>query len=78
MHGKRASLPKGAFNGDPAAMGMGNVLDNGKTKTRSAELPTAGLIDPVESFKKTGQMLFWNPDTAIFNADLQFFFMEGC
>jgi len=75
MHEKRASFSKVAFNGDPAPMSMGNVLDNGEAKARTAELPATGLIDPVESFKKTEQMLFWNSDTVILNTDPQFFFV---
>jgi hypothetical protein len=54
MQRKRASFPRDAVNGDTAAMGMDDVLDNGKTESRTAEFPASGLIDPVESFKKTG------------------------
>ena len=35
-------------------MGLGNVFDNGKAESRSAEFPASGLIDPIKSFKKTG------------------------
>jgi hypothetical protein len=32
-------------------MGLGDVFDNGKAESRTAEFPASGFIDPVKSFK---------------------------
>ena len=75
MQRKRASFSRDAVNGYPAAMGMGNVLDDGKTESRTAKFTASGLVDPVESFKKTGQMFLWNSAAMILNTDLQLFIL---
>ena len=65
MQRKRASFPGDAINGDMAAMGMGDVLDNGKAESRASEFPASGFIDPVESFEQAGQMLLHNSDSVV-------------
>ena len=67
MDGKRTSLAGRAFNGYLAAVGLGNVFDNCESQPGTAQFAAAGFVDPVKSFKKTGQVFFGNADALIFN-----------
>ena len=51
MDGKHTSCPEGAFHGDIAAVGLGDVFDDGKAQAGAAQITAAGLIHPIKSFK---------------------------
>ena len=48
-------------------MTIENVFDNGEAEARSAALPAAGGINPVEAFGQPGEMLFGNSHPIIGN-----------
>ena len=48
MQAEHASFAGKALNGHIAAMGLGDVFDDGKAKSCAAQLPASCLIDPVK------------------------------
>ena len=48
MNREGTPLPQRTFDGDVAAMGLNDVLDDGQTEPGAAELATAGFVHPVE------------------------------
>ena len=51
---KSTPLPQSTFDTDVAAVGLDDMLDDGQTEARAAQFTTAGLVDPVEPFEKSG------------------------
>ena len=72
MDCKGAALADRAFDGDIAAVGLSDVLDNGKPQSRASKLPAPGFVHPVKAFKQSGQVFFGNTDTLIPNIDQDF------
>ena len=56
MDNKSTPLPQSTFDTDVAAVGLNDVLDDGQAEARATQFATAGLVDPVEPFEKSGQM----------------------
>ena len=52
VDGEGAAFAELTPNGDIAAMGLGNVLDNCQPKTGAAHFAAAGLVYSVKPFKK--------------------------
>lgn len=69
MDGKPTSLSQHTFHGNMAAMGLGDVFDNGQAETGAAQLAAARLVHPVESLKQPGQVLLGNSAALVFDAD---------
>ena len=72
MDCKGAALADRAFDGDIAAVGLSDVLDNGKPQSRAAQLTASGFVHPVKAFKQSGQMFLGNTDALIPDIDLDF------
>ncbi len=51
MDGKGRTFAEFAVDGQRAAMADGDVLDDGKAKTRPAQLALARIVDAVEAFR---------------------------
>ena len=58
--GERAALADGALDLYAAAVGPGNMLDDGQSQARSTELPAPGLVHSIESFEQAGQVATFN------------------
>ena len=58
MNGERAALALLTFDGDMAAVGPDDVLDDGQTQTGTALFAAAGLVHPVKTFKQSGNVPF--------------------
>ena len=69
MDCKGASFAWCAFNGKSTAMSLDNMLYDGKPKSSASEFTASGLVNPVKSFKKSGQVFFGDSDAMVFNAD---------
>lgn len=65
MNTKCTSLTRGAFDSYMTAMGLGNVLDDGQAETGTSQVTAAGLIDAVETLKKSWQMIFGDAVTLV-------------
>ena len=65
MNGERTALAGCAFNGYLAAVSLGDVFDNRKAQSGTAQFAAAGFVDAIKSFKKTGQVLFGNADALV-------------
>ena len=50
-------LPDGAVHRDAAAVRLGDVLDDGQTQARAAQIAAAGLVDAVEPLEEPRQVL---------------------
>jgi hypothetical protein len=53
---ERASGAERALDRDPAAMGLHDVLNDGKPQSRAPQFTAAGAVDPVESLKQPRQV----------------------
>ncbi len=69
LNNETAAFSQPAFNRNMAAMGLGNVFDDGQPQTGSPHVAAAGFVHPVEALKETRQMLLGNTDTVVLNAD---------
>ena len=69
MDGKHTSLSEGALHGDIAAVSLGDVFDDGKAQSGTAQVTAAGFVHPIKSFKQPGQVFFGNADTLVPDAD---------
>lgn len=69
MDGEYTAFSKGAFNRDVAAVSLGDVFDDGKAQTGTAQIAAAGFIHPVKSFKQPGQVFFGDSDTPVLDND---------
>ena len=54
-------------------MQNGNVLDDGKSKSRAAEGAASSLVDAVEPLKEPRQVFFGNADAVVGHADKDVF-----
>ena len=72
MDGKPTTLPGRALNGDLAAVGLGDVLDNREAQPGAPQFPAAGLVDAIKSFKKPGEVFFSDADTLVFDNNIYF------
>ena len=51
MDGKYTPIPEVALHRYMAAVGLGDVFDDGKPQAGAAQITAAGLIHPIKSFK---------------------------
>ena len=51
-------------------MHLGDVLDDGQPETSPAHIPTPALVDSIEAFKESMQMLWFNARPSIDNAEI--------
>ena len=72
MQGERAALSQFALHGHTAAVGLGDVLDDGQPQAGTAELAAARFVHPVEPFKQARKMFFGNAHALVREADLDF------
>ena len=69
MDGENTALARGALDGNPAAVDLDDMLDDGKPEAGAPELPAPGLVHPVEALKDPGQVLDWDPDPGVPDPD---------
>ena len=50
-HGEGAAFSRRALDDGSAAMGLGDVLHDGQSESRTAEAPTARLVNTIESLE---------------------------
>ncbi len=72
VEGEDAPFPQAAFQRHPAAVGLGDVLDDGQAQAGAAPLPAPACIHPVKTFKDAGQVLRGNAAALIFDLDDDF------
>lgn len=72
MQGKDTALSEPTFDGDATFVRLDNVLDDGQPQSGSAEFSATGLIDAVEAFKQTGEVLLGDAAAAVTNVYEQF------
>ena len=72
IEGEGAALSQLAVDGDIAAVGLGDMFDDGQPQAGAAELAAARLVHPVEPFEQTGEMLFGDAHALVLEADLDF------
>ena len=73
----RGALVRLAFERHARMVEHGAVLYNGKPKSCSFSVFTAGTVGFVESIPYLGQAFFWNPHTVIFDRDKNFSVFYG-
>src|SRR5262245_18535758 len=66
----RGALAEGARDGEGAAVGLDDVLDDGEAEAGAAELARACLVDAEEALRETRQVLGGNADAAVLDRDL--------
>lgn len=57
LHLYREAAAGGGHRGGGAAILQGDVLDDGKAKTRAAQTARAALVDAVETLEEMGEMM---------------------
>lgn len=62
-------MPFPAVCPDPAAMGRHDFLGDGQAQTGPALGPGPGLVCPVEAVKDLTQVLPWNPQALVADAE---------
>ena len=68
--GEEAAFSRSTVNAYLATVGLDDVLDDRQPQAGTTLLAAAGLIDPIESFKQTRQMLAIDAAPKITHGDL--------
>jgi hypothetical protein len=66
---KGAPLSGSTLNRDSAPMGLGDVFDDGKAKTGSAQLSASCLVNTIKPLKDSGKMFFLYATALVMDAD---------
>ena len=69
LDGKHSPLAHGAGRLDGAVMQQHDLLDDGKPQSRAAGFPGTRLVHPVKTVEDVGQVLFWNADAGVADAN---------
>jgi hypothetical protein len=67
---KRSAFAKNALSPDAAAVGLDDVLDDGKTQACSARLARSSLVDTIEAFKDALQVFRGNARPKVLHGKL--------
>jgi len=57
VYGKCTPFARGTFHRDIPPMGLDDMFDNGQAQSRAPQLSTPPLINPVEPFEETREVL---------------------
>ena len=57
VDGEKAAFAQAAFHRDVAAVGLGDVLDDGQAQARPAQIAAASLVDAVEPLEQARKVL---------------------
>ena len=72
MNREGAPLAERAFDGHASPVSLNDMLHDGESESRSAELAAAGLVDTVEPLEEARQVLVPYPAAAIDHIDHDF------
>ena len=72
VDGKQASFTQAALHRDLAAVGLGDVLDDGEPQAGAAERPAASLVNAVKTLEQARQVLLLDSDPVVLHAELDF------
>ena len=78
VNGKGTADLRGALDGDPSLVSLGDVLHDGKTQPRPPELAIPRFVHPIETLEEPGDVLFLYTASLIGDADRHLLRVRFC